>query len=406
MRFEVPELLIPPRILWANVYCLLDTSSGASMAIRQMLLQLQQCGWAVDVLGATVFDHQRGTAGLLGHWDALKGRRGEVVTVQDGRLQHRLFVTASTQRSEMSNREEGAWFSLYEQALEQNKPDVVFYYGGQPFDYLIASEAKRRGIAVVFYLANGNYRKKRWAQDVSLVLTDSQATADLYRKRLDLAVTAVGAFIDPARVVAKRHQPERVLFVNPVPEKGVMWVARLAIWLEQRRPDIVLEVVESRGKWADMVRGITATLGQERNDLSNVVVTPNTDDMRPVYGRARLLLAPSLWWESAGRVLAEAMLNGIPAICTNRGGMPEMVQDGGILLRLPDKHHEPPYNLLPTELEVAQLGECVLALYDDQRRYETLAECARKVGRERHGLAANTARLVKALQGVLSVQKR
>lgn len=403
MRFEVAELPMPPRILWANVYCLLDTSSGASMAVRQMLLQLQQCGWTVDVLGATVFDHERGTAGLLGHWDALKSRVGKVMTVQDGRLQHRLFVTASTQRGEMTNREEGTWFSLYEQALEQYKPDVVFYYGGQPFDFLIASEAKKRGIPVAFFLVNGNYRKKRWAHDVSLVLTDSQATADLYRERLDLAVTAVGAFIDPARVVAKRHHPERVLFVNPVPEKGVMWVAGLALWLEQRRPDIVLEVVESRGKWADMVRGITATLGQERNDLTNVVITPNTDDMRPIYGRARLVLAPSLWWESAGRVLAEAMLNGIPAICTDRGGMPEMVQDGGILLRLADKYHESPYNLLPTDPEVAQLGECVLSLYDDQPRYEALAECARRVGRERHGLAVNTARLVNALQGVLSV---
>jgi glycosyltransferase involved in cell wall biosynthesis len=399
----VAELLKRPRILWANLYCLLDTSSGASMAVRQMLLQLQQIGWSVDVLGATVFDHERGTAGLLGHWNSLKSRVGKVTTVQDGRLQHRLFVTGSTQRGEVTNREEGAWFSLYEQALEQDKPDVVFYYGGQPFDGLIASEARRRGIAVVFYLVNGNYSKRRWAQDVSLVLTDSQATADLYRQRLNLAVTAVGAFIDPARVVAERHQPERVLFVNPLPAKGALWVVRLAIWLEQRRPDIVLEVVESRGKWSDMVCHVTATLGHERDVLTNVVVTPNTDDMRPIYGRARLLLAPSLWWESGARVLAEAMLNGIPAICTDRGGMPEMVQDGGILLRLADKYHERPYNLLPSEPEVAQLGECVLSLYDDQPSYEALARCARKVGRERHGLAANTARLVKALQDAVAL---
>ena len=130
-----PSAQRKPRLLWANVYCLLDTSSGASMAVRQMLLQLQHNGWQVDVLGATVFDHERGTAGLHGHWDTLKARQGQVVKVQDAGLQHRLLVTANTPRGLMTNREEGAWFSLYEQALEQERPDVVFYYGGQPFDF-------------------------------------------------------------------------------------------------------------------------------------------------------------------------------------------------------------------------------------------------------------------------------
>ena len=387
-----------PRLLWANTYCLCDTSSGASMAVRQMLIQLQQAGWVVDVLGATLFDHERGTAGLQGHWEALKSKRGQVINVQDGSLQHRLLVTARTQRDQMTNREEGAWFSLYEQALEQERPDVVFYYGGQPFDFLIASEARRRGIPAVFYLANGNYTKKRWCQDVDLILTDSQATANLYKQRLGIDVTPVGAFIDPTQVVAAKRQPERLLFINPKPEKGAVWVARLALWLEQHRPGIVLEVVESRGRWADTVRAMTHALGQPREALPNVVVTPNTSDMRPIYARARVVLAPSLWWESAGRVLAEAMLNGIPAICTNRGGMPEMVGDAGILLNLPEKYHQVPYTMLPAEEEVAPLGHCVTALWDDAERYADLAQKALRVGQQRHSLAVSTARLLRALQ--------
>lgn len=387
-----------PRLLWASVYCLLDTSSGASMAVRQMLIQLQRAGWAVDVLGATVFDHERGTAGLQGHWDALKPRLGQLVDVQDAGLQHRLLVTSSTDRGSMTNREEGALFGLYEQALDLERPDAVFYYGGQPFDFLIASEAARRGIPVVFYLANGNYTKKRWYQDVNLILTDSQATASLYKQRLGIDVIPLGAFIDPARVVAAQRQPERLLFINPKPEKGGMWVARLALWLEQHRPDIVLEVVESRGQWADTVRAMTHALGKPRDSLRNVVVTPNTNDMRPIYARAKVVLAPSLWWESAGRVLAEAMLNGIPAICTNRGGMPEMVGDAGILLNLPEKYHQAPHTMLPAEEEVAPLGHCVTALWDDAERYADLAQKALRVGQQRHSLAASTARLLQALQ--------
>lgn len=391
-----------PRLLWANVYCLLDTSSGASMAVRQMLLQLQQSGWHVDVLGATVFDHERGTAGLRGHWQALQQRRGERVILSDGTLQHRVLVTADTRRGQMTNQEEGIWFSLYVRALEQDPPDVVFYYGGQPFDYLIASEARQRGIPVAFYLGNGNYHTTRWCQDVDLVLTDSQATADLYRQRLSVPITPVGAFIDPSQVVASEHHPAHLLFINPVPEKGALWVARLALWLEQRRPDIVLEVVESRGKWSDIVRAVTEALGQPpRASLSNVVLTANTSDMRPVYARAKVVLAPSLWWESAGRVLAEAMLNGIPAMCTNRGGMPEMIQDGGILLRLPEHYHEAPYHALPSEQEVAQLGQQVLELFDNARHYEAMAQRAMRVGQQQHSLVANTRRLLQALSRLL-----
>ena len=390
------------RLLWANLYCLLDTSSGASMAVRQMLIQLQRAGWAVDVLGATVFDHERGTAGLKGHWAALKSRRGRAVDVQDGSLQHRLLVTASTERGGVTNREEGAWFGLYQQALDQQRPDVLFYYGGQPFDYLIAAEAKRRGIPVVFYLANGNYTKTRWCQDVDLILTDSQATAHLYKQRLNIDVTPVGAFIDPAQVVAAQRRPERLLFVNPKPEKGGLWVARLALWLEQHHPGIVLEVVESRGRWADTVRVVTQALGQPREALGNVVVTPNTSDMRPIYARAKVVLAPSLWWESAGRVLVEAMLNGIPAICTNRGGMPEMVGDAGILLNLPERFCQAPYSQIPTEEEVVQLGQCVTALWDDAQRCDDLAQKALRVGQQRHSLQASTARLLRALDSLPS----
>lgn len=392
------------RLLWANVYCLLDSSSGASMAVRQMLRQLQLAGWAVDVLGATVFDHECGTAGLQGHWDFLHKRRGQVVNLQDGGLQHRLLVTGSTQRGEMNNQEEGAWFSLYQQALEQQRPDAVYYYGGQPFDYLIASEARRRGIPVVFYLANGNYTQSRWCQDVDLILTDSQATADLYRERLNIPVTPVGAFIDPAQVVAAERKPERLLFVNPVPQKGALWVARLALWLKDQRPDMVLEVVESRGRWTDTVRAVTQALGLQADAFDHVRVTPNTPDMRPIYARAKLLLALSLGWESAGRVLAEAMLNGIPCICTNQGGMPEMVDDAGILLNLPTKYYQSPYHALPSEAEIDQLGQCLAGLWDDEARYNDLSQKAWRVGQQRHSLQASTARLLSALEALLAAQ--
>ena len=387
-----------PRLLWANLYCLLDTSSGASMAVRQMLLQLVQCGWDVRVLGATVFDHERGTAGVQPQWSAVQARRGDAVALVDGPLEHQLLVTQSTQRSQLKSSEEGAWFGLYQQVLEQFRPDVLFYYGGQPFDSLIAQEARARAIPSAFYLANGNYRQSRFCRDVDLVLTDSQATATLYKERLGLQLVPVGAFIDPARVVASQHLRQRVLFVNPVPEKGVAIVVRLAMLLELRRPDIVLEVVESRGSWAGMLHHVSAALGTPRESLANVVVTPNTADMRPVFSRTRVLLAPSLWWESAGRVVAEAMLNGIPALVTGRGGLPETLGDGGVVINLDAQCHAAGYTRLPSDAALEPVFQWLEAIYDDEAGYAELCRRAARVGQTCHSLEANTARLLAALE--------
>ena len=48
--------------------------------------------------------------------------------------------------------------------------------------------------------------------------------------------------------------------------------------------------------------------------------TPDPRAFYPtVFSRSKLLLMPSLWNESFGLVAAEAMLNGIPVLASNRG---------------------------------------------------------------------------------------
>lgn len=394
------------RILWASVYCLLDTSSGASLAVRQMLLRLSRRGWQVDIVGATVFDHPDGTSRLQGQWSRVQADRGNVLTINDGPLRHRVLVTADTRREAMTQLEESRWFRVYEQSLDGERPDVVFFYGGQPFDYLIAGEAKTRGIPVAFYLANAGYERGRWHRDVDLLLTDSRATADLYRGRLGRSVTPIGAFVDPADVVSPRRDPRHVLVVNPVPEKGGRWIVRLALWLAEHAPDVTLEVVESRGSWQRVVQTTTAALGSRVDSLPNVVVTPHGPDMRPAYGRAWLLVAPSLCWESAGRVIPEAMLNGVPVVCTDRGGMPEMVGSGGLVMRLDPKHYERPWSIVPGDDEVAQLGDVILSLRRDQRRYEQLVVEARKTCASMHDIERNTDRLEAALRSLVAAATR
>jgi len=223
----------------------------------------------------------------------------------------------------------------------------------------------------------------------------------MYTRTRGYHVIPVGKFIDPAPVVAVTQSRERILFINPLLEKGVGIVIQLALLLEKRRPDIVFEIVESRGSWQKMLEKISAGLGERRQTLANVVVTENTADMRPLYGRARLLLEPSLWWESSGRVLAEAMLNGIPAIVTDRGGMPEMIEDGGIKLQFPHSCYQKPYTTLPKAEFFESLLAEIIRLYDDADYYAAYAEKARQIGQSEHGLEVNTHRLLAVLQPLI-----
>jgi glycosyltransferase involved in cell wall biosynthesis len=46
------------------------------------------------------------------------------------------------------------------------------------------------------------------------------------------------------------------------------------------------------------------------------------------FAGMRCLVMPSVWFETYGMVAAEAMLRGIPVVCSNLGAMAEMVEDG------------------------------------------------------------------------------
>jgi glycosyltransferase involved in cell wall biosynthesis len=52
------------------------------------------------------------------------------------------------------------------------------------------------------------------------------------------------------------------------------------------------------------------------------------DDLERFFQGARLLVVPSLWFETYGMVVAEAMMRGVPVLCSDIGALSEMVEDG------------------------------------------------------------------------------
>jgi glycosyltransferase involved in cell wall biosynthesis len=79
--------------------------------------------------------------------------------------------------------------------------------------------------------------------------------------------------------------------------------------------------------------GERARLQRRLRRLGNIVLRDPAADMRAVYRQTRILLVPSQWEaETWGRVVTEAQFSGIPVVASNRGGLPESVGPGGVVL--------------------------------------------------------------------------
>ena len=95
-----------------------------------------------------------------------------------------------------------------------------------------------------------------------------------------------------------------------------------------------------------------------------------------------MLLMPSLM-ENAGLVAMEAMLNGIPVLASNRGGLPETIGDAGFLLDIPARYTPEAREVPPTE-EVEPWVETIIRLWDDPAEYDRWSQAARERARQWH----------------------
>ena len=321
-----------------------------------------------------------------------------MIAIKDGIITHKIIPVANTNRYSLSAFEEDLFYNCFIKIIDETfKPDIILYYGGHILEMLMTEEARNRSIPVASYLLNCNYQDSRWCRDVDIILTDSNATAKFYESKQRFVPVSIGANIDPNIICAQTHERRHILFVNPSPQKGVVITICCALLLERKRPDIVFEVVESRGNWKEILKATTKALGNERESLSNVILTPCTDDMRPIYSRARITFVPSLGWESFGRVAAESIMNGIPAVVSKVGGLPETIGDGGIAVEFPEALHKQPFTTLPNPQLFKPITDIFERFYDDDLFYLSYVQKAQNSA-QRHDTKFVTDRFIDAVK--------
>ena len=363
------------------------------MSVRSILKSMAKRGHEVKVLGTTVFDDLKGTTILKPHWDTLQGiESGQSFEVNDDPIRHILVKTESTDRSKVNSEELVKWTIRYRQELKYFQPDIVFFYGGGPGDF-IPAEARSLGIPRAAYVVNGSYHSKRWARDVTTFITDTNSTAQLYQHRLNINPFVAGKFIEQDKI-SERRTPKNLLFVNPNLAKGGGVLIMLARELEKLLPDFKIDVVLSRGNWEALLGSVNQATGFPISDHpGNIILHENLADMRGVYANAKFLFVPSLWWESGARVIAEAQLNSVPVIATNYGGNPEMVGRGGILFDLPNTCHQEPFLEMPSWDIVTAIAKQIKFYQDNDDKYAALSAQAINHAREKYLIGDNAAKL-------------
>ena len=151
-----------------------------------------------------------------------------------------------------------------------------------------------------------------------------------------------------------------ITMINPHRVKGIATFIEIA----KRLPKERFLLVES-WKLNDQD---AAALNRQIAEVANIRYIRRVPDMRQIYGQTRLMLVPSMWEEGFGMVAIEAQSCGIPVIASARGGLPESVGDGGVLIE----------EYRSVDAWMAAIGEVI----GDERNYDAYAARAR-----RHALA-------------------
>lgn len=324
------------KILWVSINCLFDNSSGASISIKKILENLA-CDFDVVALQCSVCD--------VGDDRLISKTVQETLTlapvnqffgVKDSRVEHRIYKTSSLSREAVTAVEVSAFLSNYIFFLDTEKPDLVFFYGSFGiFNWSVPYESRYRSIPSIKYVVNQAWLKSsRWVRDVTCVITDTKATAELFRQRLGITLHPLGKFLNIPKIPLNREKVSacRIIIVTPIIPKGILITLKIINELFKRgfKPEVL--VFEGRGDYLAAKRAFEETF--KETVAFDATIRRDVLNIQPFLREARLVIQPSIWFESGSRVVVEALLNGVPVVSSDRGGSEELLGGCGHVLKI------------------------------------------------------------------------
>ena len=356
-----------------------DPTSGAARTAQTASEMAAAAGWNVRAIGPTALEGNTsvngaewlGTLNLDLQIENLDPRNGHRISFRQRDIDYTLIDTGSLSMREWEEKHADEFDRLFHEQIERFRPHVILTYGGYPKHLKRLRMARRAGCQIAFCVFNMGYLVPGFFDEMDSVLTPSDWLANYYRDAIGLKSTPLPSPIELGDVLATEREPIFLTMVNPSIEKGLFFIARLAEEIGKHHPEIPLLVIESRG-----TAGMLAEAGKLGNfDLKrheNLMFASSTQNPRDIYQPTRVLLVPSVWEEASGRVVAEALMNGIPPLVSDRGGLAESCNGAGFVLPLP------PELTLETRVPVgpeavAPWLEVIVKLFEDETFYSSQA---------------------------------
>lgn len=371
------------RIAFVSTMCQLDPVSGAAISVRSILETLAGAGAEVSSLTASVFDRngEQPFAPVLGPNAAKPENVGKVLRRPVAGVEHRVLLTESSRLKNVTDtvrqRLRGAW----QRHVREFRPEIVLTFGTSAVARAMQADARAAGARVVFYLGNAEIDAGNIVQAEDRIVCPSRFLAAQYRAQSGARADVLHPVIRPERFVAEGEasiaaDPSRrrlgfVTVINPIPQKGLALIGRLARRAGKERPEMTFCVVEGR-----MTKEAAARVGSSLPGYSNVWWLAQQQNLREVYRRSSALLVPSFWREGFGRVVVEAQLSGLPVFASRIGGLPEALGDGGRALDVPEAHVADFFHPVDDAL-LEHWWAPLREIWDDEAAYAAMAARAR-----------------------------
>ena len=376
------------RVLLAIHNAYTDNTSGAARSIRTIVEWLASLGIECRVVCTARFD-ARPPESISDHLDGLgvdieslqppKRLLKNATTIADikqfclNRVGVTMLITRHNTIQSPDPSESEQFIDLVRYALKNWQPDVLLTYGAHPCVGEVLRQARNRGVRTVFSVRNYGYEDVRWYTNIDQVLTCSPYLSRHYRRTAGLYTTGIVSPIKWTDVLASDESRAFVTFVHPARHKGAALFARLADMLGSKRPDIPILVVQSAADATEL----NSIPGIDFSRYPQILAAPSVSHPSDFFELAKIVLVPSVFHEPFGRVAAESLINGIPPIVSNRGALPETVQDAGIVIPLPD-WLTPASREIPTEKETLPWFDAVCNLWDNEDEYARLSALGRE----------------------------
>ncbi len=233
-------------------------------------------------------------------------------------------------------------FQVYGNRKEKNS--LYNYVIKEGFDYVILGD-NRIAIHNCFQL----YKLRRSGVKIGMLFHSLSISSNLRSRITDILVSFSTLFVDHLIFVSKytkdswsrfivprqsvyKHiimynavsdaQPTACLRTKPV----ILFVGRFS---PEKRPDLFCQIAKIMHDKFDFIMWGDGSMYEDltKEYVSYVTFKGYSNNVEEIYKDGSLLVVPSVF-ENCPMCILEAMVRGIPSICTRVGGIPEIVEEG------------------------------------------------------------------------------